>query len=135
MNENTKQTWCRQMKTWSRHDADKWRHGANTMQTHNIHVRNFLNCEPATKKSLVHIIYKSISWQGVYYWLVKVFVHYNINSLILLYGRKKYNRVPCYPTSGPHHFPSLLLPLSDHYSKEGAFVWCTLGYPITVGLT
>lgn len=64
MNEKTKHTQCRQMKTRSRHDADRWRHGANTMQTHNTHIMHFLNCEDATKKIIS--THKSISWQGVY---------------------------------------------------------------------
>ena len=113
LNENTKHTWCRQiMKTWSRHNVDRWRHRENMMQTHKTHIMHFLNCEPATKKSLVHIIYKSISWQGVYSLNLltcqsKLSIHYNISPSIFAYRRRNYNGLPCYPIMGltilPHY--------------------------------
>ena len=111
------------MKIQSIHDVDRLRHEADTMQTdedtkqtrckHITHIMRFLNCEPATKKILAHIIYKSISWQGVYSLNLltcqsKLFVHYNINPSISEYRRRNYNGVPCYPIMGliflPHYF-------------------------------
>ena len=98
------------------------------------HVMQFLDSESATTKNIISTyLYINLL---VYDFLISItwFVQKGKNSPFSKYRRGNYNRVPCYPTSGPHHSPSLLLPLSDHYSQEGAFVWCTPWYSLHHGL-
>ena len=51
----------------------------DTKQTHNTHIMHFLNCEPATKKSLVHTLYINQSPHKVFIVSIHLLTHHFLN--------------------------------------------------------